>query len=89
MTDGKPTRPTLGFAEREALHTLKKAIERKPELAAQVFEMLVKDKSKRILADMLLAAKNELDQLLEVNRALMAATQHAMKHLPTEEGDKQ
>lgn len=68
--------PKLSYDERQAFMTVRKAIKRKPELAAALME----DMSKEVAVAVLLQAKNELDQLLVINRAFIAASSALAKN---------
>lgn len=62
--------PPMNYDERQAFMTVRKAIKRRPELAAALME----DMSKEVAVAVLLQAKTELDQLLVINRAFIAAS---------------
>lgn len=68
--------PKLNYDERQAFMTVRKAIKRRPELAAALME----DMSKEVAVALLLQAKTELDQLLAVNRAFIAASSALAKN---------
>lgn len=68
--------PKLNYDERQAFMTVRKAIKRRPELAAALME----DMSKEVAVALLLQAKTELDQLLVVNRAFIAASSALAKN---------
>ena len=73
MTDS-PQR-VLNFEERQALNTLRKSIRSKP----WIIEELMKDQAHVQAASILMQAKKEVEQLLEVNRAFIAAASHLAK----------
>lgn len=64
-----PTPIRLTVEEREAIRILRKAMQRKPEIAT----MLMADMSKEVAVNVMLSAKAELEQLLRVNRAFSSA----------------
>jgi hypothetical protein len=68
--------PKLSYDERQAFMTVRKAIKRRPELAAALMEGM----SKEVAVSVLLQAKRELDQLLVVNRAFIAASSALAKN---------
>jgi hypothetical protein len=68
--------PKLNYDERQAFMTVRKLIKRRPELAAALME----DMSKEVAVSVLLQAKKELDQLLVVNRAFIAASSALAKN---------
>ncbi len=68
--------PKLNYDERQAFMTVRKTIKRRPELAAALME----DMSKEVAVSLLLQAKKELDQLLVVNRAFIAASSALAKN---------
>ena len=59
----------LTYEERQALPIFRKAIKRRPEIINE----LMKDMAYESAVSILLQAKRELAQLLEVNRAFVAA----------------
>ena len=59
----------LNYEERQALAVIRKALKRKPELAAAIMEGM----SKEVATTVLLQTKKELDDLLAVSRAFSAA----------------
>lgn len=65
----------LTYEESQALIVMRKAIKRKPELILE----LMKGQSQEMAHAVLLQAKTELDQLLEVNRAFIAASSRLAK----------
>jgi hypothetical protein len=68
--------PAMNYDERQAFMTVRKLIKRRPELAAALME----DMSKEVAVSLLLQAKKELDQLLVVNRAFIAASSMLAKN---------
>ena len=68
--------PKLNYDERQAFMTVRKLIKRRPELAAALME----DMSKEVAVSVLLQAKKELDQLLVINRAFIAASSALAKN---------
>jgi hypothetical protein len=68
--------PKLNYDERQAFMTVRKTIKRRPELAAALME----DMSKEVAVSVLLQAKKELDQLLVINRAFIAASSMLAKN---------
>jgi hypothetical protein len=68
--------PKLNYDERQAFMTVRKLIKRRPELAAALME----DMSKEVAVSVLLQAKRELDQLLVINRAFIAASSALAKN---------
>jgi hypothetical protein len=68
--------PAMNYDERQAFMTVRKTIKRRPELAAALME----DMSKEVAVSVLLQAKKELDQLLVVNRAFIAASSALAKN---------
>jgi hypothetical protein len=68
--------PLMGYDERQAFMTVRKAIKRKPELITALME----DMSKEVAVAVLLQAKTELDQLLVINRAFIAASSALAKN---------
>ena len=68
--------PAMNYDERQAFMTVRKLIKRRPELAAALME----DMSKEVAVSVLLQAKKELDQLLVVNRAFIAASSALAKN---------
>lgn len=64
-----PKQPALTYEERQAVHVLRKAMQRKPEIAT----LLMKDMSREVAVRVMLTARDELTQLLAVNRAFTAA----------------
>jgi hypothetical protein len=68
--------PKLNYDERQAFMTVRKAIKRRPELAAALMEGM----SKEVAVAVLLQAKKELDQLLVINRAFIAASSMLAKN---------
>lgn len=67
MTDSAPR--VISYEERHALNTLRKSMRHKPWL----IEELMKDMAYTQAASILMQAGTELTQLLEVNRAFVAA----------------
>jgi hypothetical protein len=68
MTD--ETKPVgYTYEERIAINTIRKSMLKKPEIIAQIMEGGSYAMAERVL----LKAKDELSQLLEVNRAFVAA----------------
>lgn len=65
----------LTYEESQALIVMRKAIKRKPELILE----LMKGQSQEMAHTVLLQAKTELDQLLEVNRAFITASSRLVK----------
>lgn len=61
--------PAFTHEERDAIRVIRKAMLRKPEIIAAIF----KDQAYTQAHSLLLQAKVELAQLLEVNRAFVAA----------------
>ena len=59
----------LNYEERQALAVIRKALKRKPELAAAIMDGM----SKEVATTVLLQTKKELDDLLAVSRAFSAA----------------
>jgi hypothetical protein len=57
------------YEERMAINTIRKSMRSKPEIVSE----LMKDGSYAMAERVLLQAKKELSQLLEVNRAFVAA----------------
>ena len=68
--------PAMNYDERQAFMTVRKTIKRRPELAAALME----DMSKEVAVSVLLQAKKELDQLLVINRAFIAASSALAKN---------
>ena len=68
--------PKLNYDERQAFALVRKTIKRRPELAAALME----DMSKEVAVSVLLQAKKELDQLLVINRAFIAASSALAKN---------
>ena len=68
--------PAMNYDERQAFMTVRKLIKRRPELAAALME----DMSKEVAVSVLLQAKKELDQLLVINRAFIAASSALAKN---------
>jgi hypothetical protein len=68
--------PAMNYDDRQAFMTVRKLIKRRPELAAALME----DMSKEVAVSLLLQAKKELDQLLVVNRAFIAASSMLAKN---------
>lgn len=66
---------TLNPEERQAISTLRKSIRSKP----WILEELMKDQAHEMAAALLVQAKKELEQLLEANRAFIAAASHLTK----------
>lgn len=64
-----PTPISLTVEEKESIRILRKAMRRKPEIAT----MLMADMSKEVAVNVMLTARDELNQLLAVNRAFTAA----------------
>ena len=63
------------YEEREAIQTIRKAMLKKP----QIIELIMKDTSRAMAQRVLLKARDELGQLLEVNRAFVAAASTLVK----------
>jgi len=72
--------PRLSYEERTAIATLRKAIKRDPRVAA----MLLKDMSANVAVSVLKQARDELDGLLIVTRALSEASTTLARALKTE-----
>lgn len=70
MTD-TTVRAKLTYEENNALAVLRKALKRKPELAGVIIEGMGKDAAVSIL----LHARNELANMLAVNKAVTEAAQ--------------
>jgi len=68
--------PAMNYDDRQAFMTVRKLIKRRPELAAALME----DMSKEVAVSVLLQAKKELDQLLVINRAFIAASSALAKN---------
>lgn len=68
--------PKLSYDERMAFALVRKTIKRRPEFAAALME----DMSKEVAVAVLLQAKTELDQLLVINRAFIAASSALAKN---------
>ena len=64
------------FEERDAIAVVRKSVRSKPEIITEI----MKDLAHAQAADVLLQAKKELTQLLEVNRAFVAAASMLAKH---------
>jgi predicted DNA-binding protein (UPF0251 family) len=64
-----PTPISLTLEEKESIRILRKSMQRKPEIAA----LLMKDMSREVAVRVMLTARDELNQLLAVNRAFTAA----------------
>lgn len=76
MNSPEPTKKlSLGYAELEAIRVLRKSMQRKPEIATE----LLKGASREIAVNLLLQAKVEIAQLLEVSRAFVAAAAELAK----------
>lgn len=60
---------TLGYAEREAIATLRKSLVKKPE----IIRLLLDGMAKEVITHALLQAKDEMTALLAVNQAMQAA----------------
>jgi hypothetical protein len=68
MTD--ETKPVgYTYEERIAINTIRKSMLKKPEIIARIMDGAAHEMAARVL----LKAKDELSQLLEVNRAFVAA----------------
>jgi ribonuclease HII len=63
------TKITLNYEERMAINTIRKSMRSKPEIIAQIMD----GGSYAMAESVLLKARDELAQLLEVNRAFIAA----------------
>ena len=63
------TKITLNYEERMAISTIRKSMRSKPEIIAQIMD----GGSYAMAESVLLKARDELAQLLEVNRAFVAA----------------
>jgi hypothetical protein len=66
---------SLTYDERQALVVIRRAIKREPDLILELME----GQSREMARTVLLQAKTELDQLLEVNRAFIAASSRLVK----------
>lgn len=69
-TETKPKLTILNYDERQALATVRKLLQRKPEVA----EQLMKDMTKQAAINVLLSAKKELQDLHLMAQALVAAS---------------
>lgn len=69
-TETKPKLTLLNHDERQALATVRKLLQRKPEVA----EQLMKDMTKQAAVNVLLSAKKELQDLHLMAQALVAAS---------------
>lgn len=69
-TETKPKLTLLNYDERQALATVRKLLQRKPEVA----EQLMKDMTKQAAVNVLLSAKKELQDLHLMAQALVAAS---------------
>jgi hypothetical protein len=73
----EPKPLVLGYDERQAIATLRKFIQRKPEHTAAVFKaILPADAGKEIVVGMLLASKAQLNSILVVTQEMMALAKH-------------
>lgn len=63
------TKLILNYEEREAFRVIRKAMQRKPEIAAALMEGMAKE----VAVNVLLQAKKELAQLLAVSHAFTVA----------------
>jgi len=71
----------LTYEERQAWPVIRKAIKRKPELAAALLNGLVKEGAVLVLQQ----ASKELTDLLAMNRAFSAAAAELAKAMPTKD----
>lgn len=60
---------TLGYAEREAIATLRKSMVKKPEIVRDLFKGMAKE----VITHALLQTRDEMTTLLAVNQAMQAA----------------
>lgn len=78
-----PTPIRLTVEENESIRILRKSMQRKPEIAA----LLMKDMSREVAVRVMLTARDELNQLLAVNRAFTAAADKlAQQYKETNDG---
>jgi hypothetical protein len=69
MSEIEPKKVHFTYEERNAIAVVRKSMRSKPEIITEI----MKDLAHAQAADVLLHAKKELTQLLEVNRAFVAA----------------
>jgi hypothetical protein len=69
MSEIEPKKVHFTYEERNAIAVVRKSMRSKPEIITEI----MKDLAHARAADVLLQAKKELTQLLEVNRAFIAA----------------
>lgn len=77
------TEITLTYEEKQALPTIQQLLRRKPE----AFELLMKDMTKQAAANILLAAKAEMENLHKLGQAMVAAAGIIVKMDKPTEGD--
>ncbi len=75
MNEDKPT-VTYTLDERQAINVIRKAMLKKPE----IIQLIMRDTSYQLAERVLLQAKEELGQLLAVNRAFITAASTLVKH---------
>jgi hypothetical protein len=85
MSDTPIVRPALTYQEREALHLLRKAMLRKPHMIELIFRELTDGHARELAGNTLVMVQKELTNLLEVNRAFVAAAQSFAEKFPKEE----
>jgi len=66
---------TYNYQELEAIRVIRKSMLTKPEIITRIMDGMAHEQA----ANVLLKAKEELAQLLEVNRAFVAAASHLAK----------
>ena len=74
-------RPTLTYEEKNALDVLRKAMKRKPQIAAALMEGMAKEVAHTVLVQ----AQKELADLLKVSHAFSEAAGALAKQYKTEE----
>lgn len=74
-------RPTLTYEEKNALDVLRKAMKRKPQIAAALMEGMAKEVAHTVLKQV----QKELADLLNVSHAFSAAAGELAKQYKTEE----
>ena len=69
MNSPEPQKVYFSYEERNAIAVIRKAMLRKPEIINEIMKGSAHDMAVRVL----IQAETELEQLLEVNRAFVAA----------------